>query len=181
MNYKSEKTVSMEPYDFHSFGPMGATEEEQANSPLKTTSYFRTERAKAGFIWLVRKCDNYHLIVPPLVEEAIEEMLTGKYAQVCYGTSKTIISFDDLSGVPMVTYFDSQQILGMFDDAYDKPKRKGFLAIYKKGEEHPDDIADECIEVGRMDLWVNRTFGSIDYIDIRKLTEEQKHQYLKKT
>jgi len=66
MSYRIEQTVAVEPYDFHSFGPMGATKEERANSPLKSTSYFRTGRAKNGFIWIVRKYDNYHLIIPPL-------------------------------------------------------------------------------------------------------------------
>lgn len=165
--------VNQDRYDFHTFGIC----DEMADSPLATTNYFRTDRAKKGFILLLRKCDNYHLIVPPLAEETIDEILTGKYAQVCYGTPKTIISFDDLSRNPMAVYFDSRQISGMFDDAYDKPKRKGFLAIYKKGEEHPDELDDEVVEVGRMDLWVNRILDTNPY-KIRGLTTEEQDMYI---
>ena len=48
----------------------------------------------------------------------------------------------------MVLQFDNKQIFGMMD-AYDKPKRKGFFAIYKLGKKCADDIADEVVEVGR--------------------------------
>lgn len=174
MNYVSETTVSMESCDFHAFGPMGTTEEEQASSPLKSTSYFRTDRAKHGFIWIVRKCNNYHLIIPPLAEETIEEMLTGKFCQVCSGNTMSTIVFEDFSPAPFAIQCDNNQIGGIFDDAYDKPKRKGYLAIYKKGKVCPDELGDEVIEVGRMDLWVNRAFTDNA---IRKLTEQERSLY----
>lgn len=178
MNYNIEKVVSMEPYDFHSFASIEGTEEEQSNSPLKSTSYFRSERAKAGFIWLVKKCDNYHLIIPPKIENQIDDMLTGRFAQVVVGTKKTTIVFDDLSNSPMITNFDNQQMQGRFDDVQDKPRRKGYLAVYKLGQKQPDEIADEVIEVGRMDLWINRTFSNNNGpVSIRALTTAELQQY----
>ena len=168
-----KQVVKMEKMDFHTFR---AVAEQLEDSPLATTNYFRSDRANKGFILLLRKCDNYHLVVPESNENAIKEFLTGKYAQVSFGTARTTVVFEDLSGNPMILQFDNQQILGLFDDAYDKPKRKGFLAIYKLGKKCVADIADEVVEVGRIDLWVNRTFNTNPY-KIRKLTTEERNKY----
>jgi hypothetical protein len=113
--------------------------------------------------------------VPEMHESQIAEILTGKYAQVAYGTSRTTIIFEDFSMNPMILNFDNVQIFGMMD-AYDKPKRKGFLAIYKLGKKCVGKNADEVVEVGRMDLWINRTFENIPF-KIRSLKTEERNMY----
>lgn len=148
-----------------------------ADSPVFATNYFRSDPAKKGFIQLLRKCNNYHLMIPPMLEDQIDDILTGKFAQVLFGSTMTTIVFDDLSSCPMVLNFDNQQILGMFDDLQDKPRRKGYLAIYILGDQRPDEIADQVIEVGRMDLWVNRQLGS----KIRMLSKEELKSYGEQT
>lgn len=168
---RNEQEVKLEAYDFHSFGVCS----HMKDSPLATTNYFRSDRADKGFIHLIRKCDNYHLLVPEIHESQIAEILTGKYAQVAYGTAMTTIIFEDFSMNPMILNFDNMQISGIMD-AYDKPKRKGFLAIYKLGKKCADENADEVVEVGRMDLWINRTFEANPF-KIRNLTVEQRNMY----
>lgn len=168
---KNETTVKLEAYDYHAFGECA----QMKDSPLASTNYFRSDRADKGFFWLIRKCDNYHLLVPEIHEGQIGELLTGKYAHISHGTTRTVIVFEDFSVSPMILEFDNRQFLGMMN-VFDKPKRKGFLAIYKLGQKHDDDIADEVTEVGRMDLWVNRTFTTDPY-EIRRLTSEERNMY----
>jgi hypothetical protein len=169
MKKENMEVVKMESYDFHGFkGPT-------SDSPLLHTNYFRTERATKGFVLLLRKCDNYHLIVPSSNENAIKDMTTGKFAHVVFGTARTTIVFDDLSSSPMVLQIGNQQIFGVFNDVVDKPSRKGFLAIYKLGERGKDGT-DTAKETGRMDLWISRTFEQTPY-KIRYLTSEELNQY----
>lgn len=161
--------IRMEPYDF--FGFDGPT----VDSPLTHTTYFRTERAKKGYAWLIRKCDNYHLIIPPSQEHTIKDMLTAKFIHVVFGSVRTTILFDDLSLAPLFLQIDNQQIFGIFKDVVDKPMRKGFLAIYIFGEKGKDDT-DTVKEVGRMDLWISRSFEQTPY-EYRRLTTDELSHY----
>jgi len=161
--------IRMEPYDFFGF------KSPTSDSPLSHTTYFRTERAKKGYVWLLRKCDNYHLIIPPSVEHTIEDMLTAKFVHIIFGTARATILFDDLSSAPFFLQIDNHQIFGMFNDVVDKPRRKGFLAVYKCGE-IGKDLMDTVKEVGRMDLWISRSFEQTPY-KIRYLTTDELNHY----
>ena len=170
---KNQKTVKKEAYDFHAFD---ICVENMADSPLATTNYFRSDRAQKGFLHLLKKCSNYHLLVPEMHEDKICEMMTGKYALISFGSTMTTIIFEDLSITPSFFHFDNQQIAGFFDDLQDKPRRKGFLAIYRQGKACVDNAVDKVVEVGRMDLWVSRTFET-DPSKIRCLTIEESNKY----
>ena len=162
----------------------GAAEDvaNMADTPLSATNFFSSDMAKNGFVYLLKKCGNYHLMIPPQIEGQIDEILTGKFAHVVVGTNMTTIIFDDLSDTPMSLNFDNQQILGMFEDIQDKPRRKGFLAVYKLGQTQPDKFADKVTEVGRMDLWISRTLGTVISLSTgtfkaRQLTKTELTQY----
>ena len=170
---RNEQEVKLEGYDFHTFDVCA---ENMADSPLARTNYFRSDRAQKGFLHLLKKCSNYHLIVTEVHEDKIHEMMTGKYALISFGTTMTTIIFEDLTMTPYFLHCDNQQIAGFFDDLQDKPRKKGFLAIYKLGKKCADDLTDEVVEVGRMDLWASRTFET-DPSRIRCLTIEESNKY----
>lgn len=119
------KIMTIKEPNFHGFD----TSEYKSDSPMVSTTFYRSKLERNGYFEMVHKCDNYHLLMPEMHKDQIKECMTGKYAQVVVGTEMTRIVFEDFSTAPMTLEMSNHQICGVFSDMQDKPKKKGFLAI----------------------------------------------------
>ena len=61
-----EKTVeiSLPQYELHSLGINKDNPGDFSNAPLDTTTHFRSDACDKGYVFILRKCENMHLVIP---------------------------------------------------------------------------------------------------------------------
>lgn len=86
------------------------------NGPLiRSTTYFKTPQARAGFVYLSGNAGAWRLLVPPLMTVALEEMAKASFVTVAPAFDETgqrviDITFDDESEMPFLLRIGEYQV-----------------------------------------------------------------------